>query len=501
MADQCASAPAATLDQIGPTAEQMLKAVGANANCTTKSSVDQDNGSSSSVDSTQVNVTTKVGIPLLGDLASNSVTGGSSSGEQSQYNKLKQNMEQSGCGSMFVNAENIVNQTNIINCAVKKSMSSSKSSVSAGAAINIESLGVDPNSKAGILLLESVRDITKAIMLTDADIGPNKLKFLEGLVKNVREAIAPDVSINDSKLIMAVKCEVSTSCTLSAETKSQIAAAQKNIADSAAKALIESQNGNQAASSGQLTMIQKKTENLTNQANNDLQETVNSLETNVSANGVINIIAKGPICLKNVTFDQNICASLITNMIVNNAIQAGLSAGGETMTKSTSEGQSSQKNAGADSQTTAAGDAAAKGIAANGKAAGDNAGALGKSLSGLAESGGKATDLGNGSLLNYLCILLILCVGCIVFYKVFKGGSSSQPYPPQGYPPQGYPPQGYPPQGYPPQGFPPQGFPPQGFPPQGFPPQAGPPGYMPLSGGSKRFNQKVKELKSLCKRR
>jgi hypothetical protein len=93
-------------------------------------------------------------------------------------------------------------------------------------------------------------------------------------------------------------------------------------------------------------------------------------------------------------------------------------------------------------------------------------------------------------LLMYIAYLGVLMMTAPVAYqealRMFKGGGSQPPQPPQGggYPPQGggYPPQGggYPPQGgggYPPQGG--GGYPPQGG--GGYPPQGG--GYPPQGGG------------------
>ena len=310
MSNQCVPLPASD-EQIKLALEQLAKLTN-NGECQKSISSNSSSNASASTKTSNSNGSSFT-IPFAASSASSQTT--------SSY---------TGCSSLFLKSKEIVEQANIINCSIKSSMTTFGASAIATAIVDMKTIGMDPNSATGIILTDTLNTLKE--IKTKYNPTGNKLILINKMIDSIEVSFTPDINISGSTISIKASTGFNTNCKIPPDKATVICNAQKKIAELAALAVLENENAN---GDSNLSSLSEKTKTITNQKNIDIEETVNKVSVSASALGIISIVAVGSINLNNVVIDQDIHASLASNLLVSNAVQQGISAASELMTTNT----------------------------------------------------------------------------------------------------------------------------------------------------------------------
>ena len=391
---QCMGLPAATPQQQASTLSQIANSIGANAVCSTMANNASNNGSASS-SSGQSSASTSAQTSAATAAASGSVSGAvvtlagagasdarfstsasianssaasaansSNNAQQASYNSNAQQMAQSGCGTIAVDATTIANATNVIQCAVKNSMTSSSASVVANATINFNATGTPDQSR--IFMAEQLATNLAIALKYSAMDTMNLINAYTAPYANIGS-----INLTGAQISMKVTGSVSTKCAISNTTQSIINAAQQQIASAVASSVLNSSQGTAALAQSAKQLASNNQSTVNNTAGTDIQSQVQNIEAKVSSSGVININCGGYLNMANIVIDQDIVASLISNLLINNAITTGMAAASTAVTTSQNSQSNTSSSAGLDALAAVGNQGNAAAIAASGTAGGN----------------------------------------------------------------------------------------------------------------------------------
>lgn len=414
--NQCMSLPPATPQQQASTLAQIANSIGANATCSTMANNTATNAASSS-SSGQTSASTDartsattvaasgstsgVVVTLGGggaatagfstgastaDSAAASAAASSNAAEQASYNSAGQQMSQSGCGTIAIDATNIANASNIIQCAVKNSMTSSSAVVVANAVINFNALGSPDQGK--IFMAQNLATNLAIALKYSAMDTMNLINAYTAPYANIGS-----INLTGAQIAMKVTGSVSTQCVISNTTQTVINAAQQQIASAVANSVMNSSQGTAALAANARSAASNNQTTANNTAGSDIQSQVQNIEAKVSSSGVININCGGYLNMANIVINQDIVASLISNLLINNAITTGMAASAETITSSQNTRSTSSSSAGLDAVVAAGNKGNADAIGASGTAGANASTASGDAAAKAAVGTGTAAAL------------------------------------------------------------------------------------------------------------
>ena len=315
-------------------------------------------------------------------------------------------MSQSGCGQAYANMTNVALNTQNINCIINQNSTSASGSSGTINQISIQTKKLTPAEIQAQTYATNQFMTAQAQMLNLIKLYPNATTLIKQLIQNNRNLMnfvlssyQRNVNITKTSITQRVTLNMKNKTTFNNTSASTIAAKQNAIAKSTAQQHLQTQLGTNALSPQINSLIDSQLTNNQTFTSQTVQSTANSISTTINTSNVLNISAAGNINLTNVKIDQNIHATIMTQVLVKQASSVGVQIAQTIMGSASAAVTSKTKSAGADALIKALGNANTNAINAN------NAGLIGYSVFGLIMVG-------------------VLILGAKMFTGMFGGGSS-----------------------------------------------------------------------------
>jgi len=315
-------------------------------------------------------------------------------------------MSQSGCGQAYANMEKVALYTQNINCIINQNSSSASGSQGTINQISIQALPLTQAEIKAQTYATNQFMTAQTQMLNLIKLYPNATTLIKQLIQNnnnlmnfVLRSYKRDVNINNTSISQIVNLKIKNKTTFQGNSASTIAAKQNAIAKSTAQQHLQTQLGTNALSPQIKSLIVSQINNRQTFTSQTVQKTADNISTTINTSNVLNISAAGNINLTNVKIDQNIHATIMTQVFVKQASSVGVQIAQTIMGSASAAVTSKTKSAGADALIKALGNANTNAINAN------NAGLVGYGVFGF-------------------IIFGVLILGAKMFTNMFGGGSS-----------------------------------------------------------------------------
>lgn len=341
----CGSAPPTAKD-FQTSMKEMLEQIGADDKCKQSAETMFDSGSSSSGSNLQQgsassslqssfdqqttnNITNMsiegpqiLGASLGKASATNNYTANKASSnvnQQSQVNQLNLTQQQAdafskgaskmaseGCGTTVINAVKIANIKQKMNCIVQQNMTSSTVAAKAGATIKINQKDFD---LMGCMAAAGNSEAVKLACIKLNDKYTNSTLDIQGA--NFKQTVTLDVK---------------NKVQLSAQAKTTLATMQKDIAMAVAESKLTSENGLSGLpqQAKDISVADKTISDSCTDTN--INQKVQNVSISVDSNADVLIEFSGSLKAAGLVIDQNVMASVITEVLVNDAIEIGVTA-------------------------------------------------------------------------------------------------------------------------------------------------------------------------------
>ena len=235
------------------------------------------------------------------------------------FNKSSQSMASEGCGQFFLNAQEYVEAESNINCLIQRSETNTSINVSARQSITLETLPLTDEQRKDLLALNRLQ------LEVAAGLGADKITpAFANLVQYQLDTYNRDINISGSRLIQTSNISVKTLGDFSSSQISEIESQYKRITDAVVKNNVEVITGVAALSPNIKEAITSATERNTLNASEKIKSTINNIRIDVSSNQGITIRAPGKIILSNSSLEQDTLINLATELIVSDAVTAGV---------------------------------------------------------------------------------------------------------------------------------------------------------------------------------
>lgn len=235
--------------------------------------------------------------------------------EAEAFNKGASKMSADGCGTVIINAAKISNIKQKMNCLIQQNMTSSTVTASANASIIIRQIPYDRENRMVVEILNNAsldsqtkKDIIKGVLALKA-VQANSLIDLSGA--NLRQTVTLDIK---NKL------------ELSSSARTELASMQQEIANAVVESKLTSENKLDALPQSAKDISATDKTITDNCSNTTINQKVNSVKIEAAVGGSVLIETVGSFIGKNMVIDQNIMASVVSEVLVADAIQTGISA-------------------------------------------------------------------------------------------------------------------------------------------------------------------------------
>jgi hypothetical protein len=281
--------------------------------------------------------------------SSNTQAGGSSASRTDQLNLTQQQaeamskgakaMESSGCGTLMLNAQKMANYKQQMNCIVKKSMTSTTVTASATANITIDQTPFD-----------ILGCMTKADSIQD---DKYKAQVMNACTLISLQQAKGGIEMENVKINQKAAVQLKSKINLSEQSKQQLADIQNKMADAIIDAKLTSDNKLDALPQSVKDIKTSDTTISDSCSSTMIDEKMKTTKLEAIAGGNIKISSVGNLSLKNVVIDQDVFASVITDMLFNDAVSAGIEAADNISTKYSSQTGTDLSSLGSDLSKTA----------------------------------------------------------------------------------------------------------------------------------------------------
>jgi len=280
---------------------------------------------------------------------SDTQAGGSSATRTDQLNLTQQQaeamskgakeMNSEGCGTLMMNAQKMANYKQKMNCILKESLKSTTVTAKATANIIIEQIPFDligcMNAADRIADDAKKSDTMKACTLIALQQAKGGIEM-------------EDVKINQ-KAAIKIKSEIS----LSEESKQKLADIQNKMADAIVDAKLTSDNKLDALPQSVKDIKTSDTTISDSCSSTMIDKKMETTKLEGIAGGNIRISSVGNLSLKNVVIDQDVFASVISDMLFNDAVSTGIEAADNISSKYSSQTGTDLSSLGSDLSKTA----------------------------------------------------------------------------------------------------------------------------------------------------
>jgi hypothetical protein len=257
--------------------------------------------------------------------------------EADAFNKGASQMSADGCGTVLLNVAKISNIKQQMNCLIKKNMTTST---------------IAAKASASIIIRQREFDLNRCLELA----GSNE-RMYNRCLDTQDKLLKTMTNISGAVLKQKVALDVKSKLSLSSAAKQQVSQMQQQVAQAVAESKLTSDNKLDALpqSAKDITATDKSITD--NTSTTSIDEQVNSVSISADANANVLIEYAGDLNAQGIVIDQDVFASVISEVLVNNAIDIGISAASnisDTYSKTTgTDLKSSGKDLGAIAQTNA----------------------------------------------------------------------------------------------------------------------------------------------------
>lgn len=286
-------------------------------------------------------------------------------------------MEQSGCGTLVLSAQKILNNSKKIQCIMQKSSQSSEVDVGLNASIRIITTELTAQEQADkaaaiknfqdnnklidyIQMLKMTALPGEIIDITEASNSFNS--HVKEELKAVGDAYSRKINMVGVNMNQTISGKIKVSQKLSSQDAAKIETLSKEIASTTAQAIIEQKAGLNALSPNIKQITDTTTETNENLSSTSINSKVQSTKTEIKMNASILITAPGSLDMHNVNFNQNIVADIIADSIVTSAVDAGIKSASEIISNSSIMNSLKAESKGVDDLVKAQGEANAAAI-------------------------------------------------------------------------------------------------------------------------------------------
>lgn len=282
-------------------------------------------------------------------------------------------MEQSGCGTLVLSAQKILNNSKKIQCIMQKSSQSSEVDVGLNASIRIITTPLTAQEMADkAAAIKNFQDNNKLIdyiqMLKMTALPGEKIDLTEASnsfnsqVKAVGDAYSRNINMEGVNIGQTISGKIKVSQKLSSQDAAKIETLSKQIASTTAQAIIEQKAGLNALSPNIKQITDTTSETNENLSSTSINSKVQSTKTTIKMNAELLITAPGSLNMKNVNINQNIVADIIADSIVTSAVDAGIKSASEIISNSSIMNSLKAESKGVDDLVKAQGEANAAAI-------------------------------------------------------------------------------------------------------------------------------------------
>lgn len=257
-----------------------------------------------------------------------------------------------GCGSMFMNATDIISARNNINCVLNTFSNESATTAVAKATVRLKSdpiaaIELTKLAQASIDKLQDSLDKADANAMSvitlmfsmGQEVDPIKYiaqskAAIERQLEVARKELSKigNVTLLDSTIRATAGVKVKTVSVMEASTSSELQTEFNNIAKAAAENEITKKLGPNASDTSTKSAVQQRINQQENQTNQDITNVLNTTKVNVSADGEIEITAARDLLLKNVTLDASAEAQVMSEALMDAAASSGRKLASTLMT-------------------------------------------------------------------------------------------------------------------------------------------------------------------------
>lgn len=283
-------------------------------------------------------------------------------------------MQQSGCGQSFVNFSKIFQNQEAITCNIVKNNTASSTQSQNFQTILIETLGpTRAETEAYYKITSQVfNDNSLTILASQLPVGEASTKLIEKLANNkaamlkiVSDNYNRDVNVTETRITQSITSDIKLSVSLKSEVSQIIAAQQNAIAAATARQNLTTELGLNAMDPNVKSMVSQQQTTDNKFTSQTVDETVQKVTATFINQQQLSIKASGRVTLENVNIDQNICSTLVAQVLFNNATSTGVTMAQSALNKAASDVVSKSKSAGVDALVDAMGKANANAIKAN----------------------------------------------------------------------------------------------------------------------------------------
>ena len=286
------SAP--TAKDFQSTLKDILDEIGANQKCIQKANTFFGSSLSDNSDSTNINATGSDSPDTQLKLTPS---------QFDAFNKASSDMSSDGCGTLIVNAAKITNIKKRMNCIIQQNMTESQISSRANALIIIKQLPYD---------CDKYLNMSEALNLQ--------------CLKNKEAQANTVLNLSGAQLNQTVTLTVKNKLELSSDAEIDLSDMQKEIAKTIVETKLTSDNNFTELPQSVKDIVATDTfidENCTNKA---INEKVQSASVNLDTNANVVIEFIGNLNASNLNINQNVLASVVTEVLCNDAIKTALTA-------------------------------------------------------------------------------------------------------------------------------------------------------------------------------
>jgi len=282
------------------------------------------------------------------------VGGGTASFTNSQ-NKIRENLNKSGCSDVFANVNQQMNSTQSILCEVSNTKSTTSLSQTANASIKIIQGKPTPAMLAlrGKVLASLVvpNPPTEALASIDKDLYrtayENYMRAME-IHKQEIDSIMGNVTIENSTFKNSASADMRVVSNMSSVDTTAIAEHFKETAKNAAMQELKNKTGLGANSDSVKSLVANKINNKNQSISDSIKNHLQNITLSAASDASVLIKFYGALTIDGVVFDQDAQGRLITQNIMTSASNLGKSVALDMLSDASSSTKSDKESDGQD---------------------------------------------------------------------------------------------------------------------------------------------------------
>jgi hypothetical protein len=328
---------------------------------------------------------------------------------------------QVGCGALLVTSTNIVSKQKAMQCIVNSCKQNTNISASAGASVTIQTLPLTDLQAIQLAKLNSdiLDQNTQTIdsdnmLLKGASIDKLDIltKFINNRTKLIKESQQQQLALYDraitirgTSIRVAATTNIAATIALSTEAQNKLSSLANDISKDVAQMEVANKLGVNAQDPNVKQIVNQNSSKSISTTSSSITDIAQNTTIKAEAGGNIKIVAPGIITLENTTIDADICATVVVQQIMAQAVSNGLTLASQTLTDNKSIGKVLNDVKGLDDYQNAVNDAIRAGTDAS-----------------------PSFGQGSGSFLKMALIGGAVLIGLVVLVNFIpKGGSQQQP--------------------------------------------------------------------------